>query len=140
MPGFFQEILGFVETQVRLTQRDEETKEDRMSNPAPAPVSPPLPKPEDIKSLRDLSPVMVWEVLSQEKPQTIAFFLQNLSEDLRDPLLTVVPTEKASDLQQRPVFDHELSKQVFEQLSSYMIQFWKTKLSPEPSASAAFAS
>lgn len=140
MPDFFREIVAFVEDQSRSESTLDQVKEDAMQQLAAEPTPAPLPKPENIRSLRDLSPVMVWEVLAKEKPQIIAFFLQNLSEDLREPLVSIAPPGKLPDLQQRPVFDHELSKQIFQQLADYMIQFWKAKLSPEPSASPLFAS
>jgi flagellar motor switch protein FliG len=143
MPDFFKDIAQFMQADHSRRPAEAPAKEEVMKKelekqvPA-APVI--ILKPEDIHGISDLTPAMLWEVLGQEKPQTVAFFMRYLMEDLREALKKVIPKEKLGSLEQSMVFDHELAKAVFADLSNYIVQAWKDKLSPDKTSVPALAS
>lgn len=130
LPDFFYQIDSFVR-QVESKNKTEE--ELTMQVPSVSEAADPVLslKPGDIKSIQDLTPAMLWEALATEKPQTLAFFIKNLSDDIREALAVLLPSERVKDLAQRSVFDHELSQAIFSDLSQHVLQFWREKLDPE---------
>ncbi len=143
LPVFLDEISRYLVQAQSKTVLTTDSKEADMQDHVDAAqaAKPELRlKPEDIRSLSDLTPAMLWEALAEERPQTVAFFSRHLLEETRDALLATMPQDKAAHVKQSPVFDHDLTKTVFTELSDYVIRFWKDKLNPDKTPTPLFAS
>lgn len=72
------------------------------------PETPPAPKTRDINEIADL--------LSKQKPQTVAFFLTKIDEEMKNNLMNYLSDELKSQIETRPVEHLPLSEKVFKNL------------------------
>lgn len=71
---------------------------------------------EDYKTVADM--------LEQQNPQLVSFFLNKLAEDKRDHLLQHLPQQFQDDLQTLAVEDIPISDEVFEDLYNELFKGW----------------
>ena len=66
----------------------------------------------------------VADVLEQQSPELVSFFLNKLTEDKRDSLLEHLPTTFQDDLQTLAVEDIPISDEIFEELYNELFKGW----------------